>query len=113
MGNALHAQHIEEVASKTGFTVDQVRKIMEHWPGGQEEMAKPSFRKFLARSASVLPSVPGLNDPAQSDLLFDVFDSDHSGKVSFHEFFGGVAVLAKGTPDEKARLVFSCIDLNG
>ena len=113
MGNALEPQQLEEISATHGFTTDQVRKIMAYWPRGSEEMAKPAFRKFIARAASVIPNAPGLSDTAQADLLFEVFDADHSGKVSFREFFGGAAVLARGNPDEKASLVFSCIDLNG
>ena len=51
-----------------------------------------------------------------SDLLrrlFDVFDRDLDGSISFNEFVLGTATLLNGTIDEKLSLLFDINDLDG
>lgn len=45
--------------------------------------------------------------------MFKIVDTDKNGFISFREFLDMFVVLAKGTSDDKARLMFDMYDLNG
>lgn len=71
------------------------------------------FRR-LAPSGYLLPDqfkqtlgVIGLtDDPFLPNRLFKVFDTDQDGRLSFFEFASSLAVMIRGTEDEKLQLSF-------
>lgn len=71
------------------------------------------FRR-LAPSGSLLPDqfkqtmgVLGItDDPFLPDRMFRVFDADGDGKLSFREFATSLAIMIRGTEDEKIQLSF-------
>lgn len=77
---------------------------------------KALYRRFrlLAPSGYMLPDqfretmgVLGLtDDPFLPDRMFIVFDADQDGKLSFFEFASSLAVMIRGTEDEKLQLSF-------
>jgi len=40
-------------------------------------------------------------DALLQDLIFNVFDRNRDGVISFREFVNGLSVMTRGTPDEK------------
>jgi Ca2+-binding EF-hand superfamily protein len=46
------------------------------------------------------------------DVLWTAFDRDASGTISFTELVTGMAVLAKGRPEDKMRMAFRAFDLD-
>eukprot|EP01125_Pyxidicula_operculata_P016501 TRINITY_DN5686_c0_g1_i2.p1 TRINITY_DN5686_c0_g1~~TRINITY_DN5686_c0_g1_i2.p1 ORF type:complete len:197 (-),score=40.48 TRINITY_DN5686_c0_g1_i2:107-697(-) len=54
-----------------------------------------------------------VSDGVLQDLVFNAFDKDKDGVITFKEFCVGLSVLLKGTPEEKLEFSFSTYDLNG
>lgn len=46
-------------------------------------------------------------------MLFKAFDKDGSGKIDFKELASGLSLVAKGSAEEKLRILFSAYDKDG
>ncbi|OQR97774.1 kinase [Thraustotheca clavata] len=51
--------------------------------------------------------MPGL----LGERLFTVFDKNGSGAISFYELVGGLAIICRGTRDEKLKFIFDIYDI--
>jgi len=51
-------------------------------------------------------------ESALVDSFFSTFDLNNSGTVDMKEFTIGIALLTKGSLDDKIKLAFDCIDIN-
>ncbi|XP_012410645.1 Kv channel-interacting protein 4 isoform X6 [Trichechus manatus latirostris] len=45
-------------------------------------------------------------------FLFNAFDTDHNGAVSFEDFIKGLSILLRGTVQEKLNWAFNLYDIN-
>nr|XP_037274115.1 Kv channel-interacting protein 4-like [Rhipicephalus microplus] len=45
--------------------------------------------------------------------LFQAFDQDHNGTITFQDFVVGLSALSRGAPVDKLRWAFQLYDLNG
>ncbi|NXY80241.1 KCIP2 protein, partial [Glareola pratincola] len=45
-------------------------------------------------------------------FLFNAFDTDHDGSVSFEDFVSGLSVILRGTIDDRLNWAFNLYDLN-
>jgi len=54
-----------------------------------------------------------ITDPFLQDLIFNAFDSNRDGVITFQEFVKGLSVMTKGSPEEKLAFCFSMYDHNG
>ncbi|MEQ2248167.1 Kv channel-interacting protein 4 [Ilyodon furcidens] len=45
-------------------------------------------------------------------FLFNAFDTDHNGSVSFEDFVMGLSILLRGTVQEKLIWAFNLYDIN-
>lgn len=92
---------LEELTSTTKLSTSEVKALYAR------------FRK-LAPNGSLLPDqfkqtmgVLGLSDDTfLTDRMFGVFNVSGSGKLSFHEFATALAVMIRGTEDQKLQLSF-------
>ncbi|XP_076436121.1 Kv channel-interacting protein 4-like isoform X2 [Babylonia areolata] len=50
---------------------------------------------------------------AYAHYVFNTFDHDHNGSISFEEFVMGLSVLSRGTLQERLQWAFSLYDING
>lgn len=50
---------------------------------------------------------------AYAHYVFNTFDQDHNGSISFEEFVIGLSVLSRGTLTEKLQWAFNLYDING
>ncbi|XP_059152946.1 Kv channel-interacting protein 4-like isoform X3 [Physella acuta] len=50
---------------------------------------------------------------AYAHYVFNTFDHDHNGSISFEEFVMGLSVLSRGTFQERLQWAFSLYDVNG
>lgn len=55
----------------------------------------------------------GADSSHYAHYVFNTFDSDRSGSISFKEFVVGLSVLVRGTDLEKLQWAFSLYDING
>ncbi len=50
---------------------------------------------------------------AYAHYVFNAFDQDHSGSISFEEFVMGLSLLARGSLHDKLQWAFNLYDVNG
>ncbi|XP_019711757.1 Kv channel-interacting protein 4 isoform X3 [Hippocampus comes] len=84
---------------------------------------------FLVLRASKVGRGPPLNPPlfcgvalalsffltdasTYAHFLFNAFDTDHNGSVSFEDFVMGLSILLRGTIQEKLKWAFNLYDIN-
>jgi Ca2+-binding EF-hand superfamily protein len=56
---------------------------------------------------------PQGDSTAYAHYVFNAFDQDHSGAISFEEFVTGLSVLSRGSLHEKLQWAFCLYDING
>ncbi|XP_077597823.1 Kv channel-interacting protein 4 isoform X2 [Stigmatopora nigra] len=61
-------------------------------------------------SQNVRPPSPDASTYAH--FLFNAFDADHNGSVSFEDFVAGLSVLLRGSVGEKLNWAFNLYDIN-
>uniref|UniRef100_A0A7S4EVD6 EF-hand domain-containing protein n=1 Tax=Chrysotila carterae TaxID=13221 RepID=A0A7S4EVD6_CHRCT len=93
---------------KSGFTKAELFVLMDQFKAISKGDDKIDRRKF----AQAFSEVVGCTE---SDLnsLFDAADQTHDGKVDFREFVSLLAVLQKGTPEQKLEVIFNAWDKDG
>ena len=76
-------------------------------------------RQFMAEAPSgfvpiseflALAEVMGITDHTIGRMMFNAFDANNDGFVSFAEFVVAMSKMTRGTPDEKTELAFSIYD---
>merc|ERR1719456_1678582 len=79
------------------------QSLSEHSSQGSEARTidKTTFLRFFP-----LPGMMG-------ERLFAVFDRDNSGAIDFQEFLTGMALIYRGTLEEKKKFLFEMYDLDG
>jgi len=97
----IRGEHLEDLALQTRLKPAEVKALYAR------------FRR-LAPAGYLLPEqfkqtmgALGLSDdPFLPDRMFRVFDHNQDGKLSFFEFASSLAVMIRGTEDEKLKLSF-------
>ncbi|RWS29306.1 Kv channel-interacting protein 4-like protein [Leptotrombidium deliense] len=70
----------------------------------KEDTFKIIYAQFFPR---------GADSSQYAHYIFNTFDPDHTGGITFTDFVVGLSVLARGTAHDKLRWAFSLYDLNG
>ncbi|KAM9188373.1 A-type potassium channel modulatory protein KCNIP2 isoform 1-T1 [Mergus octosetaceus] len=124
--------------SPTGFLADSVEDEFElstvcHRPEGLEQLQEQT--KFTRKELQVLyrgfknecPSgivneenfkqiysqfFPQGDSSTYATFLFNAFDTDHDGSVSFEDFVSGLSIILRGTIDDRLNWAFNLYDLN-
>ncbi|XP_063705066.1 uncharacterized protein LOC134834360 isoform X2 [Culicoides brevitarsis] len=73
--------------------------IQTTWIGG----------KFNPKAGENATANPGL----YAHYVFNTFDKEHTGNLSFENFIQGLSILSRGTLEEKLLWTFSLYDING
>ncbi|XP_071487821.1 dual oxidase 2-like [Diadema antillarum] len=63
----------------------------------------------MTEFAEVLSMKP---DSIFVEQMFELVDQDHSGTISFREFLDVIVVFAKGSPEDKLKLMFNMYDID-
>lgn len=82
------------------------RGFKQECPSGmvKEETFKIIYSQFFPRGA----------DASQyAHFVFNTFDQDHTGAITFTDFVIGLSVLSRGSLQEKLRWTFNLYDING
>lgn len=81
------------------------RGFKQECPTGivNEETFKDIYAQFFPQGDS----------SAYAHYVFNTFDHDRSGTISFEEFVMGLSVLSRGTLQERLQWAFSLYDING
>ncbi|XP_023224729.1 Kv channel-interacting protein 1-like isoform X1 [Centruroides sculpturatus] len=82
------------------------RGFKQECPSGmvKEEKFKGIYAQFFPRGAET---------SQYAHYVFNTFDQEHTGAITFTDFVIGLSVLARGSLQEKLRWAFSLYDING
>ncbi|XP_067132994.1 A-type potassium channel modulatory protein KCNIP1-like [Centruroides vittatus] len=82
------------------------RGFKQECPSGmvREDVFKGIYAQFFPRGADITQ---------YAHYVFNTFDHDHTGSITFTDFVVGLSVLARGSLREKLRWVFGLYDING
>ncbi|KAH9362827.1 hypothetical protein HPB48_015210 [Haemaphysalis longicornis] len=101
---------IETLCQLTKFNKRELqlmyRGFKQECPSGmvKEETFKIIYSQFFPRGA----------DASQyAHFVFNTFDQDHTGAITFTDFVIGLSVLSRGSLQEKLRWTFNLYDING
>ncbi|CAH1256735.1 KCNIP3 [Branchiostoma lanceolatum] len=100
---------IDELVRNTKFTKKELqimyRGFKQECPTGlvNEDAFKEIYAQFFPQGDS----------SAYAHYVFNVFDADHNGTISFEEFVIGLSVLSRGSLNEKLMWAFKLYDING
>ncbi|XP_022237595.1 neuronal calcium sensor 1-like [Limulus polyphemus] len=104
----LNKNELEELESTTNFKTQQLQKwykdFMQDCPDGH--MTKEVFRKIYGQF------FPAGNPSPFVDYIFNVFDSNKDGVVTFKEFITAIAVTTHGSVDDKLKWAFKLYDID-
>ncbi|XP_063705065.1 Kv channel-interacting protein 4-like isoform X1 [Culicoides brevitarsis] len=101
---------LKALSTATRFTEDEIKHIYRGFkaecPSGivREDKFKHIYSQFFPTGAN-----PGL----YAHYVFNTFDKEHTGNLSFENFIQGLSILSRGTLEEKLLWTFSLYDING
>nr|XP_014429970.1 Kv channel-interacting protein 4 isoform X1 [Pelodiscus sinensis] len=99
---------LELLEAQSKFTKKELqilyRGFKNECPSGivNEETFKEIYSQFFPQGDST----------TYAHFLFNAFDTDHSGTVSFEDFIMGLSILLRGTVQEKLNWAFNLYDIN-
>lgn len=102
-------ERLATLAVRTGFTRDEICKIYrafkQHCPGGAATPndLRPAYAKLFPLGDST----------KYAQVVFNTFDTNKDGLVSFGDFLAGLALIVKGNTEEKLSWIFGLYDMNG
>ncbi|XP_011641475.1 Kv channel-interacting protein 2-like [Pogonomyrmex barbatus] len=102
-------EQLSTLTWRTGFSKDEIRKLYRAFkqlcPRGCATSGdlKPAYAKLFP-----------LGDPARyAQILFNSFDRDGDGIVSFSDLLEAMTTIINGNMDQKLSWIFGFYDLNG
>ncbi|XP_039191837.1 Kv channel-interacting protein 4 isoform X6 [Crotalus tigris] len=99
---------LELLEAQSKFTKKELqilyRGFKNECPSGivNEEAFKEIYSQFFPQGDST----------TYAHFLFNAFDTDHNGSVSFEDFVMGLSILLRGTVQEKLSWAFNLYDIN-
>ncbi|XP_021101246.1 Kv channel-interacting protein 2 isoform X6 [Heterocephalus glaber] len=99
---------LEQLQEQTKFTRKELqvlyRGFKNECPSGivNEENFKQIYSQFFPQGDS----------STYAAFLFNAFDTNHDGSVSFEDFVAGLSVILRGTVDDRLNWAFNLYDLN-
>ncbi|XP_011877943.1 PREDICTED: hippocalcin-like protein 4 [Vollenhovia emeryi] len=102
-------EQLSTLTCRTGFSKDEIRKLYRAFkqlcPRGCATSGdlKPAYSKLFP-----------LGDPARyAQIVFNSFDRDGDGVISFSDLLGAMTLIVNGNVDQKLSWIFGFYDLNG
>eukprot|EP01100_Stratorugosa_tubuloviscum_P001624 TRINITY_DN1368_c0_g1_i1.p1 TRINITY_DN1368_c0_g1~~TRINITY_DN1368_c0_g1_i1.p1 ORF type:complete len:208 (-),score=90.71 TRINITY_DN1368_c0_g1_i1:134-757(-) len=112
MGNKQGKSSSKGISSEKGEVANiVVGNIYEKFTSENVPITKEVFcRNFFHLSELGLSNSSNVHFASR---IFDVLDSDKNGVIDKKEFFSGLALVGKGSPEEKILLTFKAFDKDG
>jgi len=102
----LRLQELNTLASQAGIGQEEMDQLFKMWGGSADaQISKDMFKQGLESI--------GITDPLVIEQSFLAFDDDRSGTIDFREFVAGMAILNRGSAEDRLRLMFRSYDLDG
>lgn len=117
MGNKPHkfkkTKEMKALMEKTKFSLEELGALHAQFMGikgaeaeegkADDQINREEFQRALGSKSSMFVN-----------RIFDLFDENHDGKITFPEFASGISILSpKGTYKMKLAFSFAVYDLNG
>eukprot|EP01100_Stratorugosa_tubuloviscum_P013342 TRINITY_DN662_c0_g2_i5.p1 TRINITY_DN662_c0_g2~~TRINITY_DN662_c0_g2_i5.p1 ORF type:complete len:229 (-),score=92.86 TRINITY_DN662_c0_g2_i5:4-690(-) len=102
----------QQIVTSTGLTVEQVHEIHETIKTNFNQKNYLSKRRFYIIADHLSRYHPELANDDLKSIYFNLFDSDHNGKIDIQELIVGLAVFSTGNKELKIRLAFKAFDIN-
>ncbi|XP_033210044.1 Kv channel-interacting protein 2-like [Belonocnema kinseyi] len=102
-------ERLESLECKTGFSRHVIRRFYrafkQHCPGGAvtTNNLRPVYAKLF----------PLGDSRKYAQIVFNTFDEDKDGLITFGDLLSGIASIVKGDTDKKLSWIFGLYDLNG
>ncbi|XP_015510867.1 neuronal calcium sensor 1-like [Neodiprion pinetum] len=102
-------ERLAALSIRTGFSRNEICKIYrafkQHCPGGAATPndLRPAYAKLFPLGDST----------KYAQVVFNTFDTNKDGLVSFGDFLTGLSLIVKGTAEEKLSWIFGLYDMNG
>ncbi|XP_020623772.1 Kv channel-interacting protein 1-like [Orbicella faveolata] len=105
----VRVEGIDELMSNTKFSRQELQRMYRGFknecPNGTVD--KDTFKKIYAQF------FPYGDSSLYANHVFNVFDHDRDGKVSFEDFVTGLSLSLYGSREEKMKWAFQLYDLDG
>ena len=96
------------------YDVSTIFQMFAHCADASGELSRAAFNGcFGALIGDPGSEVDRKRVSAVIGRLFNIFDKDGNGVVSFDEFASGLSIMCGGSRDEKVRAAFDLYDVNG
>jgi len=102
----LRQAELNELVQRAGIGAAELDQLFAMWGGSLD--ARVTREQFAAGLQRV-----GITDPLVIEQSFSAFDLDKSGSIDFREFVAGMAILNRGSSEDRLRLMFRSYDLDG
>eukprot|EP01032_Pedospumella_encystans_P008376 gene8376-9951_t len=113
MGNALVNKRstipplLDETQIFALWTIEDLKELLKRFHSQIH-----GFAIVEAQFESILAFKPNMGDRVPLELLFDILDNDHDGRIDGLELLGGLTLVCHATFEEKARFCFELFDFN-
>ncbi|XP_043267813.1 Kv channel-interacting protein 2-like [Venturia canescens] len=102
-------ERLSSLSNRTGFSNEELRRLYrefkQHCPGGGARCGdlKPAYSKLFPLGDST----------KYAQIVFNMFDRDKDGIISFSDLITGLACIVKGDTDQKLSWIFGLYDIDG
>lgn len=102
------------------ITVDELQMLLTSTHYSEDEIHQ-LYLQFISEVPSgvvprstfdVLAAALGVTDNVLATLLFNAFDANGDGMITFHEFIRGMSAMTRGTTEEKLHFSFRMYDIH-
>jgi len=105
--SALKKKDIKDFLAHTHFEIDEIHALYNHFRGivgpNKDVFDRNEFQQSLGIKGSLF-----------LDRMFQLFDHNHDGFITFPEYLSGLSVLCqRGTLEEKMKFSFLIYDFDG
>lgn len=100
----LTVAELQPLLSTTRYSEEEICQLHAQFTGEVPSGVVPRS------TFDVLASAIGVSDPVVASLLFNAFDANGDGVVTFAEFIRGMSAMTRGTIDEKLHFSFRMYD---
>uniref|UniRef100_A0AC35U8M2 EF-hand domain-containing protein n=1 Tax=Rhabditophanes sp. KR3021 TaxID=114890 RepID=A0AC35U8M2_9BILA len=97
---------LSKLVLQSKFTAKEIKAIYRAF---KEASPNALVQRDLIRDAFV-ELFPRGDTEHYADLIFNTFDVDHTGMITFEEFITGMSVLCRGTLNEKIEWTYKMYD---
>lgn len=110
---SLSTEEALRVTEYTALALDEVNNLHVYFQK-LEQLDGSAYEEGVTKAVFLQHCLQVELDHADAAAaLFDLFDMDHSGRISFAELALFTSLMAKGTTDEKLANAFKAFDRNG